>query len=208
MAENFLGQIAEYDNNNEADFTPIDKTQHNRKNSRGKVIHTACLVARPRKNTPAVIMEADCQGSEDVAFSINNNDTKSELHEGDYGIQNPLNKKIKIITGENKVYINAGSTTIQVLEDGDVLIDSNGKFSVDANGEILQKAGNSQISIAKDGTISMKSGGTNIANFTQASINFLVPVNMVTGSAINGKLIAVVGGDIDVISKKIISSGQ
>ena len=117
---NFLGQIKELDNNNQASFSPADATQHATKNSYGTVIHTAGLVARPRQNTPAIIMEADCQASEEVAFTTNNFDAKTQLNVGDFGMQNPLNNKIQVITGENKVLIKAGTSTIEVLEGGNI----------------------------------------------------------------------------------------
>lgn len=118
--QNFLGQIQELDNNNQANFAPADTTQHATKNSYGTVVHTAGLIAYPRQNTPAVIIEADCQASEEVAFTTNNYDSKAELTEGDFGMQNPLNNKIQIITGENKVSIKAGTSTIEILEDGNI----------------------------------------------------------------------------------------
>lgn len=161
MSKNFLGQIQELDNNNQASFEPIDATQHGAKNSYGTVIHTAGLVAKPKTNTPAVIMESDCQSSDSVGITVNHFDAQTELNEGDFGIQNPLNSKIRIITGEDKVLIKSGTSTVEIL---------------------------------MDGTMSMSIGNTAVANFTQTSINFLVPVNMPVGSKVNSKLVAVVGG--------------
>lgn len=184
--DNFLGQITELDNNNQASFSPIDPTQHGVKNAYGTVIHTAGLVARPRPNTPVIVMEADCQASEEVAFTTNNFDGKAELNEGDFGIQNPLNGNIEVITGENKVLIKAGTSTIEILEDGNIQIISNGNIS--------QQAGTSSLTITNDGNISMSVGGTTVANFTQTAINFLVPINAPAGSTVKNQLIAINGG--------------
>ena len=122
MAENFLGQIEEYDNNNEADFSPIDQTQHCTKNSYGKVIHTSFLVGNPRPNTPAVIMEADCQASEEVAFTTNNFDSKEKIPLGGGGLQNPINSKIQVLALEGGVEINAGTSQVKLLENGTITI--------------------------------------------------------------------------------------
>lgn len=126
MAENFLGQIAEYDNNNQANFAPTDTTQHATKNSYGKVIHSALLVANPRQNTPAVIMEADCQASEDVALTTNNFNSKANIPLGGGGIQNPINSTIQVLVLENGVEINSGTTQIKILKNGNITINVQG----------------------------------------------------------------------------------
>jgi hypothetical protein len=185
MSENFLGQIKEYDNNNEASFSPVDQTQHCTKNSYGKVIHSSFLVGNPRPNTPAVVMEADCQASEEIAFTTNNFDSKQNIPLGGGGLQNPINSKIQVFVLENSVEIKAGTSTVQILEDGNI--------SITSNGNILQEAGTSSITINKNGNISMSVAGTPVANFSQSSVNFLVPVNMPVGSKLNNKLIAVQG---------------
>lgn len=190
MAENFLGQIEEYDNNNEASLSPVDKTQHCIKNSYGKVIHTSFLVGNPRPNTPAIIMEADCQASEEVAFTTNSFDSKENIPLGGGGLQNPINGKIQVLALEDSVEINAGTSQIKLLENGDITITKDTTTIIISN------------------TINIKVSETSVAELTQSAINFLVPVNLPAGSKVNGKLVAVVGGDIDTTSKKIISSGQ
>jgi hypothetical protein len=177
MSEKFLGQIQELDNNNQATFEPIDTTQHGVKNAYGVVVHTAGLVAKPRVNTPAVIMESDCQSSDSVGITINHFDAHTELNEGDFGIQNPLNSKIRVITAEDKVLIKSGTSTVEIL---------------------------------MDGTMSMSIGNTAVANFTQTSIDFLVPVNMPVGSKVNNKLVAVVGGTTtgNASTQTITNAGQ
>lgn len=171
--DNFLGQVQELDNNNQASFSPADPTQHATKNSYGTVIHTAGLVARPRQNTPAIIMEADCQASEEVAFTTNNFDGKAELNEGDFGIQNPLNKRIQVITGENKLLIKAGTSTIEILEDGNMTLAVAGtpvanftqtgiNFLVPINAPAGSKVNNKLIAVV---------GGTTTGNASTQTIN-------------------------------------
>jgi len=192
MAENFLGQIEDYDNNNESSFSPIDPTQHSVKNSYGKVIHTACLVANPRQNTPAVIMDADCQASEEIALTTNNFDSKANIPLGAYGIQNPINKQIQVLVLEDGVEINSGTSQIKMLEDGTITI-TKGKT-------VITVGNNVEIAIQ----------GTQVAQLTQSVVNFLVPVNMPAGSKINSKLIAVVGGTTvgSAATQTINNSGQ
>jgi hypothetical protein len=192
MAENFLGQIEEYDNNNESSFSPIDPTQHSVKNSYGKVIHTACLVANPRQNTPAVIMDADCQASEEIALTTNNFDSKANIPLGAYGIQNPINKQIQVLVLESSVKINAGTSQIEMLEDGAITITK----------------GTTAITVGNNVEIAIQ--GTPVAQLTPSAVNFLVPVNMPAGSKVNSKLIAVVGGTTagSAATQTINNSGQ
>jgi len=208
MVENFLGQIEEYDNNNESSFSPIDPTQHSVKNSYGKVIHTACLVANPRQNTPAVIMDADCQASEEIALTTNNFDSKANIPLGAYGIQSPINSKIQVFVLESSVKINAGTSQIEMLEDGAITITRGTSIIEITDASIQIKKDTTQIDITNN--IDIKIQDTPVAQLTQSVVNFLVPVNMPAGSKVNSKLIAVVGGTTvgSAATQTINNSGQ
>ena len=78
MSENFLGTV-QIEENNQGSFTPVDDTQHAVKQSFGNVIHGNLLVANPLQDTPAIIMEADCQASEECGITYNTFDGKNEL---------------------------------------------------------------------------------------------------------------------------------
>jgi hypothetical protein len=175
--KSFLGQVVDVDNNNQATFTPVDKTQHNAKNSAGRVVHTACLVGRPRDNTLAIVMPVDSRSDDEVAMTVNNADSKAQLNLGDHAIENPINSGIRVIAGETRVFITAGSSTLEILDNG------NASLIID---------------------------GTPVANFTQSSIDFLLPVNMPAGSKVNNKLIAVEGGTTtgNAATQTITNPGQ
>jgi len=173
----FVGQVVDLDNNNQATFTPIDKTQHNAKNSAGTVLHTDCLVGRPRDNTPAIVTQVDSRSDDEVALTVNKADSKAQLDLGDRGIQNPINSGIRVITGEGRILIKSGNSTVEILDNGNA---------------------------------SLIIGGTPVANFTQSSIDFLLPVNMPAGSKVNNKLIAVDGGTTtgNAATQTITNTGQ
>ena len=189
MSENFLGTV-QIEENNQGSFTPVDDTQHAVKQSFGNVIHGNLLVANPLQDTPAIIMEADCQASEECGITYNTFDGKNELPLGSGGLQSPLNDKIQVLVHADKIDIIAGTSTITVLQDGNITLTK----------------GTTNIQVGSNITMSIQ--GTQVATLSQSSVEFLVPVKMPTGSMVNNKLIAVVGGDIDTATKKIISSGQ
>ena len=175
MSENFLGTV-QIEENNQGSFTPVDDTQHAVKQSFGNVIHGNLLVAKPLQDTPAIIMEADCQASEECGITYNTFDGKNELPLGSGGLQSPLNEKIQVLVHGDKVDIIAGTSTITVLQDGNITLTK----------------GTTNIQVSSNITMSIQ--GTQVATLSQSSVNFLVPVKMPAGSMVNNKLIAVVGG--------------
>lgn len=175
MSENFLGTV-QIEENNQGSFTPVDDTQHAVKQSFGNVIHGNLLVANPLQDTPAIIMEADCQASEECGITYNTFDGKNELPLGSGGLQSPLNDKIQVLVHGDKVDIIAGTSTITVLQDGNITLTK----------------GTTNIQVGSNITMSIQ--GTQVATLSQSIINFLVPVKMPAGSMVNNKLIAVVGG--------------
>ena len=175
MSENFLGTV-QIEENNQGSFTPVDDTQHAVKQSFGNVIHGNLLVANPLQDTPAIIMEADCQASEECGITYNTFDGKNELPLGSGGLQSPLNEKIQVLVHGDKVDIIAGTSTITVLQDGNITLTK----------------GTTNIQVGSNITMSIQ--GTQVATLSQSSVNFLVPVKMPAGSMVNNKLIAVVGG--------------
>lgn len=175
MSENFLGTV-QIEENNQGSFTPVDDTQHAVKQSFGNVIHGNLLVANPLQDTPAIIMEADCQASEECGITYNTFDGKNELPLGSGGLQSPLNDKIQVLVHGDKVDIIAGTSTITVLQDGNITLTK----------------GTTNIQVGSN--IAMSIQGTQVATLSQSIINFLVPVKMPAGSMVNNKLIAVVGG--------------
>jgi len=175
MSENFLGTV-QIEENNQGSFTPVDDTQHAVKQSFGNVIHGNLLVANPLQDTPAIIMEADCQASEECGITYNTFDGKNELPLGSGGLQSPLNDKIQVLVHGDKVDIIAGTSTITVLQDGNITLTK----------------GTTNIQVGSNITMSIQ--GTQVATLSQSSVNFLVPVKMPAGSMVNNKLIAVVGG--------------
>ena len=175
MSENFLGTV-QIEENNQGSFTPVDDTQHAVKQSFGNVIHGNLLVANPLQDTPAIIMEADCQASEECGITYNTFDGKNELPLGSGGLQSPLNEKIQVLVHGDKVDIIAGTSTITVLQDGNITLTK----------------GTTNIQVGSN--IAMSIQGTQVATLSQSIINFLVPVKMPAGSMVNNKLIAVVGG--------------
>jgi hypothetical protein len=174
MSENFLGTV-QMEENNQGSFTPVDNTQHAVKQSFGNVIHGNLLVANVLQSTPAIIMEADCQASEEFGITYNTFDGKNELPLGSGGLQSPLNEKIQVLVHGEKVEIIAGTSTITVLEDGNITLTK----------------GTTNIQVGSNITMSIQ--GTQVATFSQSSINFLVPVKMPAGSMVKNKLIAVEG---------------
>ena len=175
MSENFLGTV-QIEENNQGSFTPVDETQHAVKQSFGNVIHGNLLVANPLQDTPAIIMEADCQASEECGITYNTFDGKNELPLGSGGLQSPLNDKIQVLVHADKIDIIAGTSTITVLQDGNITLTK----------------GTTNIQVGSNITMSIQ--GTQVATLSQSSVNFLVPVKMPAGSMVNNKLIAVVGG--------------
>ena len=175
MSENFLGTV-QIEENNQGSFTPVDETQHAVKQSFGNVIHGNLLVANPLQDTPAIIMEADCQASEECGITYNTFDGKNELPLGSGGLQSPLNDKIQVLVHADKIDIIAGTSTITVLQDGNITLTK----------------GTTNIQVGSNITMSIQ--GTQVATLSQSSVEFLVPVKMPTGSMVNNKLIAVVGG--------------
>ena len=191
MSENFLGTV-QIEENNQGSFTPVDDTQHAVKQSFGNVIHGNLLVANPLQDTPAIIMEADCQASEECGITYNTFDGKNELPLGSGGLQSPLNEKIQVLVHGDKVDIIAGTSTITVLQDGNITLTK----------------GTTNIQVGSNITMSIQ--GTQVATLSQSSVEFLVPVKMPTGSMVNNKLIAVVGGTTtgSATTQTITNAGQ
>ena len=191
MSENFLGTV-QIEENNQGSFTPVDNTQHAVKQSFGNVIHGNLLVANPLQDTPAIIMEADCQASEECGITYNTFDGKNELPLGSGGLQSPLNEKIQVLVHGDKVDIIAGTSTITVLQDGNITLTK----------------GTTNIQVGSNITMSIQ--GTQVATLSQSSVNFLVPVKMPAGSMVNNKLIAVVGGTTtgSATTQTITNAGQ
>ena len=191
MSENFLGTV-QIEENNQGSFTPVDETQHAVKQSFGNVIHGNLLVANPLQDTPAIIMEADCQASEECGITYNTFDGKNELPLGSGGLQSPLNEKIQVLVHGDKVDIIAGTSTITVLQDGNITLTK----------------GTTNIQVGSNITMSIQ--GTQVATLSQSSVEFLVPVKMPTGSMVNNKLIAVVGGTTtgSATTQTITNAGQ
>ena len=191
MSENFLGTV-QIEENNQGSFTPVDETQHAVKQSFGNVIHGNLLVANPLQDTPAIIMEADCQASEECGITYNTFDGKNELPLGSGGLQSPLNDKIQVLVHGDKVDIIAGTSTITVLQDGNITLTK----------------GTTNIQVGSNITMSIQ--GTQVATLSQSGVEFLVPVKMPTGSMVNNKLIAVVGGTTtgSATTQTITNAGQ
>ena len=191
MSENFLGTV-QIEENNQGSFTPVDETQHAVKQSFGNVIHGNLLVANPLQDTPAIIMEADCQASEECGITYNTFDGKNELPLGSGGLQSPLNDKIQVLVHADKIDIIAGTSTITVLQDGNITLTK----------------GTTNIQVGSNITMSIQ--GTQVATLSQSSVEFLVPVKMPTGSMVNNKLIAVVGGTTtgSATTQTITNAGQ
>ena len=191
MSENFLGTV-QIEENNQGSFTPVDDTQHAVKQSFGNVIHGNLLVANPLQDTPAIIMEADCQASEECGITYNTFDGKNELPLGSGGLQSPLNDKIQVLVHADKIDIIAGTSTITVLQDGNITLTK----------------GTTNIQVGSNITMSIQ--GTQVATLSQSSVEFLVPVKMPTGSMVNNKLIAVVGGTTtgSATTQTITNAGQ
>ena len=191
MSENFLGTV-QIEENNQGSFTPVDETQHAVKQSFGNVIHGNLLVANPLQDTPAIIMEADCQASEECGITYNTFDGKNELPLGSGGLQSPLNEKIQVLVHGDKVDIIAGTSTITVLQDGNITLTK----------------GTTNIQVGSNITMSIQ--GTQVATLSQSGVEFLVPVKMPTGSMVNNKLIAVVGGTTtgSATTQTITNAGQ
>ena len=191
MSENFLGTV-QMEENNQGSFTPVDNTQHSQKNSYGNVILGDGIIGNTLPNTPAVIMEADCQASEHIGFTYNTSDW-SNLPLGTRGIAPQLNSdKIQVLTKPNRVDIIAGTSTITVLQDGNITLTK----------------GTTSIQVASNITMSIQ--GTQVATLSQSSVEFLVPVKMPAGSMVNNKLIAVVGGTTtgSATTQTITNAGQ
>ena len=127
-----------------------------------------------------------------ILDNLNTFDGKNELPLGSGGLQSPLNDKIQVLVHADKIDIIAGTSTITVLQDGNITLTK----------------GTTNIQVGSNITMSIQ--GTQVATLSQSSVEFLVPVKMPTGSMVNNKLIAVVGGTTtgSATTQTITNAGQ